>query len=665
MNQARNDDDGAYDNGWYQDDQQLPPSLGVWPLGRTYVHSSDGALNTGPSGNGHGSPSANGHGPMSSHGHGGPGANGHGAPSRNGHGPPSANGRGGPAPAHGGSAPMRPAQGPGGRPALYPVEGGYRDDPWPADHGSDADHIAEPPFTGAIPDGSTPLYERLALYERYGGPPPADPAPPRSGRPPLYRVGGKYRGDDWPTDPGFRRGDLGLDDFRDDSAPDLGVGLRRPDPGYDPRYDAGFGPALSGPEPADGDPGRAPAFGGPDPSYGGQRRDPGLGGPDPGYGEPRRDAGQGWHGAGRPESAAYADPAPYPPRGYDDGHGRGARGYDPTPGQGSQSARHRGAPPPAPGPAGGYDAGVGESARRPEHPERQRDPEPVTRIRPEGTGQAPGRQGRETWERNVTPAARVAAVEDAKLLAFIHELIQRLKTVPSVYPRLVFLVFGYAAITSLAFAYAEAIPLPITASLVVIPAVGVIYNMGMRYPDWGRRALVGWISGIVATIIYDCLRLALVKVGIWGDPIPGIGRLVFADPHANFAWGYFWRFAGNGGGMGIAYAMLPWRGIRTGVAYGTLICTGLVALLFFFPVAQVHFFPLTPVTTVGAYAGHWVYGAVLGKLTSWWLPPVELGRIHGRLTARLIHPGHRPRPSHARAAGAADDLRRAAARRSA
>ncbi|HZD37215.1 MAG TPA: hypothetical protein VE664_01110, partial [Actinomycetes bacterium] len=172
-----------------------------------------------------------------------------------------------------------------------------------------------------------------------------------------------------------------------------------------------------------------------------------------------------------------------------------------------------------------------------------------------------------------------------------------------------------------------------------------------RYPDWGRRALVGWISGIVATIICDCLRLALVKVGIWGDPIPGIGRLVFADPHANFAWGYLWRFTGNGGGMGIAYVMLPWRGIRTGVAYGTLICTGLVGLLFFFPVAQAHFFPLTPVTAVGAYAGHWVYGAVLGKLTSWWLPPVELGRIHGRLTARLIHPGHRPRPSHARSSG--------------
>jgi hypothetical protein len=609
MNQARNDD-GPYDNGWYEEDRQLPPSLGVWPLGRTYVHSSDGALNTGPPGagattNGHGPASGNGHGasdhgPASGNGH---GANGHGPAPVNGYGSPSASGRRRPSPA------------------------------------------------GGAGDGSTPLYERLALYERYGGPPPADAAPPRN-RPPLYQVGGRYRGDDWPTDPGFRRGDLGLEDLDDDPTPEPSAGTRRPAPGRDP--------AFGGPDPGYGEPRRDPTFGDPDPSYGGPRRDPSYGGPDPRYGQPQAPAGQTWHGASYPPAGAPG----YPPHG-DDGPGRaGATGYQ----RGYEAPLDHHAPRPAPASADGRPGAGGAPRRgdhpqRPERPERRHAPEPVTRIRPETPGgQGPGREGRETWERNVTPAARVAAVEDAKLLAFIHDLIQRLKNVPSVYPRLVFLVFGYAAITSLAFAYAEAIPLPITASLVVIPAAGIIYNMGMRYPDWGRRALVGWISGIVATIIYDCLRLALVKVGIWGDPIPGIGRLVFADPHANFAWGYFWRFAGNGGGMGIAYAMLPWRGIRTGVAYGTLICTGLVALLFFFPVAQVHFFPLTPVTTVGAYAGHWVYGAVLGKLASWWLPPVELGRIHGRLTARLIHPGHRPRASHARSSGVFDDLRRGTGR---
>src|SRR6266542_779170 len=125
MNQARNDD-GSYDDGWYHDDQQLPPSLGVWPLGRTYVHSSDGALNTGPAVAGD------------------PGANGHGG----------------------------------------------------AERSFDGDHIAAPCSSGAAGDGSTPLYERLALYERLSASPPADPGPSRNDRPPLYQVGGKYRGDE-------------------------------------------------------------------------------------------------------------------------------------------------------------------------------------------------------------------------------------------------------------------------------------------------------------------------------------------------------------------------------------------------------------------------------------------------------------------------------------
>src|SRR6266540_4855101 len=99
MNQARNDD-GSYDDGWYHDDQQLPPSLGVWPLGRTYVHSSDGALNTGPATNGPGGPS----------GASGPATNGHrGRPGASG---PATNRR-----RRGGAPDPTPPQ--SGRPPLY------------------------------------------------------------------------------------------------------------------------------------------------------------------------------------------------------------------------------------------------------------------------------------------------------------------------------------------------------------------------------------------------------------------------------------------------------------------------------------------------------------------------------------------------------------------
>ena len=637
MNQARND--GYPDHEWYEDERQLPPSLGVWPLGRTYVHSSDGALNTGSS-NGHAAPSSNGHGTPSANGHRHPSPDGYGAPSANGH---SANGRGG-RPAE------RGAGWPGGRPGLHPADdrGLERDwDDQPSVGG--AGHIAVPRFTGDDA-GATPLYDRLAAA-------PAETGRPGEGRPALYQVGGKYRGDDWPTDPGFRRGDLGLEEFLDDAA-DLDATADRGRRGS--RGDPGFG----GPEPGGGGPLRDPRSAGRDVrddpwerlerlgagddlGYGrdGDRgHDPGYGGPDPSYG-PSRGRRDDFDTGGRGRRERY-EQDDYPPP----AHGQG-------PGWGTDTGRRS-----QQRPAAAYDAGAGVPAPRPERAGRAHpDPEPVTQIRP-GSAAAQAHGQRETWERNVTPAARVAAVEDAKLLAFLHDLIQRVKRIPSLYPRLVFLVVGYAAITSLAAAYAEKIPLPITASLVVIPAAGIIFNMGMRYPDWGRRALVGWIAGVVATIIYDCLRLSLVKVGIWGDPIPGIGRLVFEDPHANFAWGYLWRFAGNGGGMGIAYTMLPWRGWKSGVIYGTLICTGLAGLLYFFPVAQVHFFPLTPITALGGYAGHWVYGAVLGKLTSWWLPPVELGRIHGRLTARLIHPGHRPRGHQEQQAAYRAEPRRAARR---
>jgi hypothetical protein len=634
MNQARND--GYDDREWYEDEPQLSPSLGVWPLGRTYVHSSDGALNTGTS-NGHAAPSGNGHG----------------APSQNGHRRPAPDAYGPPL----------------GEQRPYPVEDGPQR-PWDGERSfGGPGHIAVPRFTGDDA-GATPLYDRLAAA-------PAETGRPGEGRPALYQVGGRYRGDDWPTDPGFRRGDLGLDDFRDDADLDAPAARgRRGGRGFDDPGDHGRG-----------------------------RDDRGFGGPDPGY-EPRREPRDSrrqfeqdrfeqdrfeqdrWERLERLGAYGEPDPRDDLPRGRGDRRGDdGYDGYDDRRDErdfdgGRAAGSRRSAPPPAHGqapgwgadagrrnqrrPAAAHDAGAGAPASRPERAGRaRRDPETVTRIRPgSAAAQANGRQ--ETWERNVTPAARIAAVEDAKLLAFLHDLVQRVRNIPSLYPRLIFLVVGYAAITSLAAAYAEKIPLPITASLVVIPAAGIIFNMGMRYPDWGRRALVGWIAGIVATIIYDCLRLALVKVGIWGDPIPGIGRLVFADPHANFAWGYFWRFCGNGGGMGIAYTMLPWRGWKSGVLYGTLICTGLVGLLFFFPVAQVHFFPLTPVTAVGGYAGHWVYGAVLGAITSWWLPPVQLGRIHGRLTARLIHPGHRPRQQDGRAAGAyRAEPRRGPARRSA
>jgi hypothetical protein len=214
--------------------------------------------------------------------------------------------------------------------------------------------------------------------------------------------------------------------------------------------------------------------------------------------------------------------------------------------------------------------------------------------------------------------ARRAAAEDARLLAALRLLFSN----PSLYPRVCYLALGFAAITSLGVALAGALPLPYGLRYAVVPAAALLVVLSLRHPAWGKRALLGLVAGMIATAIYDVLRIGLVYAGLWGDPIPSIGRLALADPSADPVWGYVWRFVGNGGGMGLAFAMLPWRGIRLGVAYGSAICLGLLGLLYFWPVSQEHFFPLTTLTAGGAMAGHWVYGAVLGWLTSRWLPPV-------------------------------------------
>jgi hypothetical protein len=268
---------------------------------------------------------------------------------------------------------------------------------------------------------------------------------------------------------------------------------------------------------------------------------------------------------------------------------------------------------PAPGPG---------RPRSPQHPPRDQKAPPRPRqhreVSPEVPPEAPAKP--------LSRTARRAAAEDAKLLAALRVLLSN----PSLFPRLFYLALGFAAITSLGVALAGMVPLPYGLRYAVVPAVAIMVLLSLRYPGWGKRALIGLVAGMIATGIYDILRIGLMFAGLWGDPIPSIGRLALADPNAEWYWGYVWRFVGNGGGMGLAFAMLPWRGVKLGIAYGTAICLGLVGLLYFWPVSQAHFFALTPPTAAGGMAGHWVYGAVLGWLTARWLPPVGRRRRPAR-----------------------------------
>lgn len=188
----------------------------------------------------------------------------------------------------------------------------------------------------------------------------------------------------------------------------------------------------------------------------------------------------------------------------------------------------------------------------------------------------------------------------------------------------VYVALGFAPIGSLFLALMDWIPLHLGAKIFVLPAIAVAIALGLRHRDWGQRAMIGFLAGIVATGAYDVLRLGLVWTGLWGDFIPAIGRLALLDHHAHPFWGYLWRFIGNGGGMGMAFAMLPWLGFWPGVAYGTAICFCLFGTLLLAPLAPQELFALTPMTAAGALAGHFIYGGMLGALcASWcarWLP---------------------------------------------
>ena len=197
-------------------------------------------------------------------------------------------------------------------------------------------------------------------------------------------------------------------------------------------------------------------------------------------------------------------------------------------------------------------------------------------------------------------------------------------------PRLLFAVIGYLPIVTLAVALFGWVPLHLSAKLLVLPSIPLAIFLGWRYPRWGRVALMGFLAGVVATAAYDATRLALVWLGLWPDFIPAIGQMAALDDAAHPIWGYLWRFVGNGGGMGMTFAMLTHGamrlgrpGTRLGMAYGAFVCCCLYATLLLAPQAQAQLFPLNAMTVVFAMVGHLDYGAVLGFLTRQWLAEPE------------------------------------------
>jgi hypothetical protein len=203
-------------------------------------------------------------------------------------------------------------------------------------------------------------------------------------------------------------------------------------------------------------------------------------------------------------------------------------------------------------------------------------------------------------------------------------------------PQLYFLAYGFLPIGCLSLALQDAVPLRWTAQLLVVPATAVALVLALRSPHWGRRAGVGLAAGMAAVAAYDVVRGAFVLAGAMPDPIPNIGRMALDDPTASWLWGYLWRFVWNGGAMGIAFAMLPFRGVRAGVAFGLAVCGCLFATLLASPIAQHRFLALTPFNVAVALVGHAVYGAVLGAALERLERPAPAGRPRLRAWPRAL-----------------------------
>lgn len=176
-----------------------------------------------------------------------------------------------------------------------------------------------------------------------------------------------------------------------------------------------------------------------------------------------------------------------------------------------------------------------------------------------------------------------------------------------------------SAISAIAVHALGWMPLYYSARLIVIPAFACIFLYAFSQPRIGKPIMKGWLFGLIAVSVYDLSRIPFMMMG-WGDFIPSIGNWFLGTEHADPIIGYAWRYIGNGGGLGIAFVMLlhcfktSGNKMFIGTVYGILIWAGLTMLLVFSPNARELLFNLSPLSLMGSFTGHLVYGLVLGIL---------------------------------------------------
>src|SRR5688572_6339032 len=151
-----------------------------------------------------------------------------------------------------------------------------------------------------------------------------------------------------------------------------------------------------------------------------------------------------------------------------------------------------------------------------------------------------------------------------------------------------FLFAGVLPVSSIALHCAEIITLKNALWFLIIPAIAIALATSVIDRKLLQLVLRGWISGIIAVALYDLSRVPFILAG-WADFIPHISAWLTDTNENSYLIGYSWRYAGNGGGLGIVFFLLAnhfqWKKyiVSNGVSYGLLVFASLVALLLIFP----------------------------------------------------------------------------------
>jgi hypothetical protein len=181
--------------------------------------------------------------------------------------------------------------------------------------------------------------------------------------------------------------------------------------------------------------------------------------------------------------------------------------------------------------------------------------------------------------------------------------------------RVVLAASGFVPVSLIAASTFGVVGLRPLAIGILLPAAVAVAVVMARRPEARGLVVKSLLAACLATGLYDLWRFSFLWVGLMHkDPIPHIG--VALGLHPAWVFGYLWRYAGNGGGLAIAFFALGFRGVRNGILFGLFVCGGLFATLIVSPHAQEVLFPLNATTIVMGTVGHMIYGAVLGAIST-------------------------------------------------